>query len=134
MEVQKPDTGKPRRHGCLTAFLVVMITSFGLSFVQSALDFSFKTWAVMRYKPPTGPGHDLLFGLLELSCLVSSIALLKWKRWGFYGFVGTIIAFLGVNLSTGRNPAGLLLGVVFVGVLYWTLQMGGDAKAWVHLD
>ena len=55
--------------------------------------------------------------------IVFAIALFKWRRWGFYGFIATAIVALITNLSIG-------LGIP---LLYWVMNMGGANKAWPHL-
>lgn len=118
------------RHGCLTAFLVVMIAGNALS----ALVYLFMDDHLQRALPGTPTIIAPISVLLALANIASAIALYHWKKWGFYGFVGTSsIAFI-MNVAVGVNVLQSLAGLLGVAFLYGVLQIGSDNKGWVQLD
>jgi hypothetical protein len=65
--------------------------------------------------------------------IVAPIALLKWKRWGFW-YSMALFAFAFVfNLATG-TPLRSVLNLVGAGILFGFLQLGGEKRAWPQLD
>ncbi|MES2299083.1 MAG: hypothetical protein V4582_18705 [Pseudomonadota bacterium] len=65
--------------------------------------------------------------------VICAFALLKWRRWGFYGFlVSSVIAF-ALNMSMGVGLGRGMIGFVGIAVLYWVLNIGGPRKAWPYL-
>lgn len=65
--------------------------------------------------------------------IVFAIALFKWRRWGFYGFIATAIVALITNLSIGLGIGQSIFGLIGIPLLYWVMNMGGANKAWPHL-
>lgn len=119
-----------RRHGCLTAALVVVIIANSLT----ALVYAMQGEAIRRSMPGM-PAWALpvliVFSLFNLAC---GIALLRWKRWGFWGFcVSSAVAFL-VNMSLGLKIGSSLLGLLGIPLLYWVLQIGEEDKGWPQLE
>jgi hypothetical protein len=119
-----------RRHGCLTAALVVVIIANS----AAALRYTVQGETI-RQAIPGMPGWALpvliVFSLFNLAC---AVALLRWKRWGFWGFcVSSAVAF-AVNLSLGVGIGGSLLGLLGVPLLYWVLQIGEEEKGWPQLE
>jgi hypothetical protein len=62
-----------------------------------------------------------------------AVALFRWQRWGFYGFIATSAIALITNLSLGVGIGPSLFGLIGIALLYWVLNMGGTNKAWTHL-
>jgi hypothetical protein len=60
--------------------------------------------------------------------------LFKWKKAGFYGFIGTSAVVFIVNLSIGLGIVPSLLGLGGVGMLYGILQIGNEQSGWRQLD
>jgi hypothetical protein len=119
-----------QRHGCLTAWLVVVIILnslttliylFGSSAIASGLPSS-RTWAIP------------LLAVLAVANVAFAVALFLWKRWGFYGFVATSIVSFGVNLALGVNVVQALFGLVGVAILFGVLQIGNENKGWPQLE
>lgn len=137
-----------QRHGCLTVALGMMIVYgsiglsiglfFGLSFwlfgdwyrqylpmLYSLLRFFDRNYIILYFVPYT----------LYVLC---AIALFKWKKWGFWVFIGTALApgiytlvtdsfspFTVIQLSFAALPIALLFGV---------LHIGKENKGWPQLD
>lgn len=129
-------TNERSRHGCLTAWLIFMIVvnsfvvlanlAFGLLSNQinsavAAQGVSVPTWAWL-----------VLAGLGIFNIICAS-ALLNWKKWGFYGFLGTSVAAFIVNLSIGVGLPSSLSGFLGIAILYGLLNIGGENRAWPRL-
>jgi hypothetical protein len=88
----------PKRGGCLTAFIVIMLVLSPLFGIVSLIPTS----AEFRQSLPNWPQWAiLLMGLLALANFGFFIAIWKWKRWGVYGFIGVVVAFFVINLMRG---------------------------------
>ena len=87
-----------QRHGCVTAWLILMIivNSFTAIIYLFASDFIIEN-------TPTPPSENmmLILGTIGIGNLTFSVYLLKWKKWAFWGFAGTSILTLTLNISNG---------------------------------
>lgn len=119
-----------QRHGCLTAWLVLIIVAnalVGVVYIATAGTMT-STGAVPGWAIP-------ILILLSLVNVGLAISLFMWKRWGFYGFIVTSLIALVVNLAIGLSIAQALFGLVGVAVLYGVLQIGNESsKGWPQLD
>ena len=119
-----------RRHGCLMAWLVLMLIGNSASALIYLLGKS-----MVREQMPDAP--EWMFPaliILSLFNLIFAIALLKWKKWGFWGYCVSAIAVLVINLSAGLGVWSALGGLLGVVILYGVLYIGGDDKGWPQLD
>ena len=118
------------RHGCLTAWLVLMIIANS----ATALTYLLGRGAIQGQLPDT-PGWAFpvltVFSFFNLAC---AIALFKWKKWGFWGFCASSVVALIVNLSIGLGIGTTLGGLVGVALLYGVLQIGKENKGWSQLE
>ena len=119
-----------QRHGCLTAWLIFVITAnalgslvyfFDSSVVASTLPSS-KTWAIP------------VIAVLGVANIAFAIALFQWKRWGFYGLVLSTLIGFAVNIAIGTNPAEALVNLIGLAILYGVLQIGDTNKGWPQLE
>jgi hypothetical protein len=118
-----------QRHGCLTTWLVLMIIANSLTALIYLLD---KNAIKPNLHAPAW--SRLALAVIGMANLVFSIALLRWKKWGFFGIVGTSILTLFVNLRNGVNPGFAVFGLTGVVMLYTLLQIGKDRKGWTQLE
>ena len=118
------------RHGCLTAWLVLMIIVNSASAMMYLLGSD-----AIRQSLPNAPGWAfpvlIVFSLFNLVC---AIALFQWKKWGFWGFCISSVVALVVNLSIGLGIGPALGGLIGVALLYGVLQIGKENKGWPQLD
>ena len=121
-----------KRHGCLTAWLVLIIVCN-----SGAL--------VMAYLPRGNEAFRQIFGwafpvliVLWLFTLVCAIALFQWKKWGFWGFCVSMVGGFVVELSAGGGGVGLITSLVgligCVALFYGVLHIGKENKGWPQLD
>jgi hypothetical protein len=120
-----------QRHGCLTAWLVLMIISNSLT----ALIYLF-AGGTIKSNLPNAPAWTLpILALASIANVVFSVALFRWKKWGFFGFVATSILAMIINLKLGMHVGLLLVGLLGVVTLYAVLQIGKDKeKGWTQLE
>ena len=119
-----------QRHGCLTAWLIMMI----ITNAACALMYSIGS-AAIKTTYPDAPGWTfpvlIVFSLLNLAY---AIAIFKWKKWGFWGFCVSSLVVLGVNLTIGLGLLQSLGGLVGVAIFYGVLHIGKENKGWPQLD
>jgi hypothetical protein len=120
-----------QRHGCLTAWLVVIIVVNSVVallylFAGSAIASTFaisRGWAIP------------VLVIVSAANIGFAIALFLWKKWGFYGFVATSVLALAVNLAIGLNPVQAVFGLVGVAILYGILHIGNESnRGWPQLE
>jgi hypothetical protein len=82
-------------------------------------------------------------GCIGIANVIFSIALLRWKKWGFFGWVGTSILLVVDNLifiNTHRAHLSLVtlarvpLPMLYVVILYVLLQIGNEKRGWTQLE
>jgi hypothetical protein len=84
---------------------------------------------------PAIPGWAFpVLGLLGLFNLACAIALLSWKKWGFWGLLASSIVTFILNISIGVGPGSSILGLVGIAALYGVLHIGDKNKGWPQLD
>lgn len=123
-------SGGKQRHGCLTAWLVLMIIANS----GTALVYLLGS-AAIKENVPNAPAWSFpvlaVMGILNVVC---SVALLQWKQWGFFGFIASALITFGINLAIGLNIVQACFGLVGVVVLYAVLQIGNENKGWPQLE
>jgi hypothetical protein len=119
-----------QRHGCLTAWLILLIIVNSLV----AVVYLFAS-SMIKANLPNAPAWTI--PVLAVGCIanvVFAIALFQWKKWGFFGFIGTTILALAINLSLGLNVFQIVLGLLGIVILYAVLQIGNGNKGWPQLE
>src|SRR6188472_601380 len=95
-----PQEGMKERHGCVTAWLIFMIVAnsivvimylFTTGMIQNNVTAAIPSWAVIA------------LGLIGIANIIFAGALLKWKKWGFWGFALTSIIAAAINLQVGTG-------------------------------
>jgi hypothetical protein len=123
-------TGARQRHGCLTAWLVLMIVANS----ATSLLYLFRS-DVIRRNLPNAPAWIfpvlIVAALFNLAC---AVALFQWKKWGFWGFCASSLVALVVNISSGLGIGTALFGLIGVAILYAVLNIGGENKGWPQLE
>lgn len=123
-------TDAKNRHGCLTAWLVLMLLGNSVTAVSYL-----QAGGNIRQTLPNMPEWAIpVLIVASLFNVVCTIALFQWKKWGFWGFCATSIVALVVNLSIGLGIASALAGLLGVLLLYGVLQIGNENKGWVQLE
>jgi hypothetical protein len=117
------------RHGCLTAWLVLIII-FNIVVIIIAVPKG----------SPSAPDifpwwQALIIIAFNLFNIVCAFALFMWKKWGFWGFcAGSVAAFIA-NIVLGELVILALVGMVAeIFILYLVLNIGQDNKGWPQLE
>lgn len=121
-----------KRHGCVTAWLILMIIINALTAV---------TWLFFNEVLTEQTGESinknvmLALGLIGLLNLLFAIMLFKWKKWAFWGFLITTLIAFGINLSLGLGIGQSAMGLLGIVVLYAVFQIKADGRtAWSYLE
>jgi hypothetical protein len=124
--------GQKRRHGCVTAWLVFLICTNAIMAVAYLIASPF----FMQLFP-----HPVSFGIFALLSLTGFLnvffaaMLLKWKKFGFWGFAASGLIVFGINLSLGLGIVNSGAGLIGIGILYAILQIKeGNTSTWSQLE
>jgi hypothetical protein len=72
--------------------------------------------------------------LLATLNVVFAIALFNWKKWGFFGFLGSAVVGVALNTYAGISPCQTASGALGIVFLYGVLKIGGEKSGWAQLD
>lgn len=75
-----------------------------------------------------------VFSEKSVSYIGPTIALFKWKKWGFWGFAVSGFAILVVGIAGGYGIGNSLPGLIGLAVLYSVLHIGKENKGWPQLE
>ena len=121
-----------QRHGCVTAWLILIIIFNSLS----AILYLFAGEMVSENFPGgISDSMMILLAILGIGNVIFALLLFKWKKIGFWGFVATSIVTLFINLSIGLGIGQSLFGLVGIVILYFVLQIKkDDVTTWNNLE
>lgn len=121
-----------QRHGCVTAWLIMLIVVNSLT----TLFYLLAGDTVSNLFPARN--SDLLIillGVMGLLNVLFAIMLMRWKKAGFFGFVASSVVVMIINMNIGLGIAQSLLGLIGIGVLYAIFQIKRDGiSAWENLE
>jgi hypothetical protein len=72
--------------------------------------------------------------ILSLFNLVCAIQLLRWKKWGFWGYCVSTVVAVAISLSLGLGISSLIGGILGIAILFGVLHIGRENKGWPQLD
>lgn len=114
-----------KRHGCLTAWLIMLVVANPLSILLVLLFPDLDN---------TMPGWYLpLMIAISLINLAAALLLLNWRKVGFWLFCGTAIVNLVVNILIDVSALNIILQLLSVPLLFGLLYLGTTEKAWPQL-
>ncbi len=146
-----------KRHGCLTAWLVLLIIFSSLTILSYSLYLFGSGMFVRILQNPQYVSQIPESSLLQLRNLLNTpiwvfvvfimftvfniacvVALFMWKKWGFWGYFASSALALTINLIYFRS--GILTTVISISasilavlILFGVLQIGGKNKGWPQL-
>ena len=123
-----PQIDDKKRHGCLTACLILMILGSVLTILGN-LSAAFLD-APIQIAPSWVYLMMAVGGLLNI---VSLVAVFKWNKWGFWLFTITALFVFCINLYSGAGIVPSLIGLTGVAFLLGALFVG-DKNGWSQLD
>ncbi|MES2761618.1 MAG: hypothetical protein V4677_05405 [Bacteroidota bacterium] len=124
-----------KRHGCVTAWLVMMIIANALTSVFYL--FVYLVGSMVKQDPETKLTTPLisLLVIIGIANVFFSVLLLKWNKIGFYGFLMSSIGALIVNIYIGLGIGQSSIGLIGFAILYAVLQIKrDDVSAWENLE
>jgi len=120
-----------QRHGCVTAWLILMI--IGNSFI--AVAYLFATEFMSDFMEGIPKTMIVLLGIFSIANVVFAVMLFRFKKFGFWGFVGTSIVVLVINLSADLGIGQSISGLIGIAILYGILQIKKDnVTTWENLE
>ena len=133
MEVGNLNQGSVKqRHGCVTAWLILMIV---VNSITAAAYLFLNNFITEILTVSSSSVIVILLGLISLANVFFSVLILQWKKTGFWGFCGTSIAALVINLYIGIEVYQSVLGLLGIAVLYAILQFRkNESSAWDNLE
>lgn len=111
-EIQK------KRSGCLSTLLVFLMVVYILGAVGSFLAGPLMKGNIPGYAPGSGP----ITGIMYLIYVIFLIGIWRYKKWGFYGYLGVTIVGIIIELYLGGGIAGALLSLVFPIILFLLIR------------
>jgi hypothetical protein len=126
----EPEAGLKKRHGCLTAWLILMIVAN----ISTVLLYTLGRAWLHKSQPGLPTWAFNIFLLSGFINVVSALALFSWKRWGFFLFAADSVAIFFLNISLGYNIVIALFGFSGVAIMYGVLHIGGSRKGWKQLE
>jgi hypothetical protein len=121
-----------KRHGLVAAWLLLMI---GLGVYYGFRNLLDRESVMANFPPGTSDIMVSLSGLLSLANAFLGLMLFYWKKWAFWGIIGTSIAGWGMNLALGQGILASSIGLVGIPILYLILQLRKDTvSAWENLE
>ena len=146
------------RHGCLVAWLILIIIVNSVTALSYLIYIFGRGMIIQMFQSQTFQSQMLQSQMLQIQMLlgipigvflvlialsifnvVCAIALLLWKKWGFWGYCATSVATLVLNLifvSRGTAPIlySILSGLLGVLILFGVLHIGNkENKGWPQL-
>jgi hypothetical protein len=121
-----------QRHGCLTAWLIMMM----IGNASAALLYLLSEPKQLPNSPiELNSTTMILLSLLSLFNLCFAFGLWYWKKWAFYGFALTASLMFFTNLNMGIDIASASLGMIGIVLLYLVLQIKSNEKSgWENLE
>ena len=125
-----------QRHGCVTAWLILMIIANSLI----AIVYLFANEKITDNLPgDVSSSLIILLGIIGIANVIFAVLLFQWKKLGFWGFIvtstGTFIINLSISSGSGPALAQSFLGLAGIAILYGILQIKKDnVSTWESLE
>lgn len=122
-----PTPPDKQRHGCLTAWLVFNIL---LGSVVALLLLAGS--ALVQGTTETSRSVLLVSGVVQVVVVACLVALMRWKKWGFWLYAVVSLLLFALNVLSGQILVAIqsLVGLLVL----WVLFQSGRPKAWEQLD
>ncbi len=121
-----------QRHGCVTAWLLVLI--FATSF-STVLNIFVGDIFSQSFPKEISNTFQILITVISICNVFLAISLFQWKKWAFWGLVISSMAMLGINLNIGVGIGRAGLGLLGIVILYGLFQLKKDnVTSWSSLE
>ncbi|MBT7289718.1 MAG: zinc ribbon domain-containing protein [Chloroflexi bacterium] len=151
-------TGGPafrQRHGCLTAYLVVILILYSLSLLITPISLASRDFFEQTY-----PEYAIAANwstwvslVLNVAIIAFAVAIFKWKKWAVFGFIVAFAIQSIVGISNTSSIAGMpgitddiasiataitivasiIVYVLIIGLFIVSLRMGRPS-GWNQMD
>ncbi|MDF2591521.1 MAG: hypothetical protein K0S75_987 [Clostridia bacterium] len=119
---------KGKRSGCLAAFIIVLIIVYAMGALGSFLTGPIISGLMPEYA--TSTSYSILSGVLSLINIIFLIGVWKYKKWGFFGFVGVSIINIIISIFlTNAILIPIISGLIFPLILYLLIR-----PIWNHMS
>ncbi|MFY8020447.1 MAG: hypothetical protein ACOVP1_04590 [Bacteroidia bacterium] len=120
------------RHGCVSVWLILMMIANSLT----GLVYLLLPENISKLLPgEVSALFFVLLGVIGFSNVVFSVALYRWKLWGFYGFIVSSLLTFVINVYIGLGAGQSLFGLAGIAILYGILQIKKDnVSAWNYME
>ncbi len=118
-------TSKKERKIFLSIWLYLMLIFNSLSFAVYLFIFILSILSITtQLFPNRQPAWFLIISFIFFSLIniISTVFLLKWKRWAFWTFCGSAIIVFIFNLYSGQNFLLSIIGLFGVVILYFAMR------------
>jgi hypothetical protein len=122
-----------KRNGLVTAWLLLVILSNTYTGIKYLL---FTDTVMAQLDLSTLKGIIIAQGLLSLAMGFFALMVFEWKKWGFWGMIGTTITTVALSMVMGMGTIlPIIVGVGIIGILYGMLQIKKDGvTTWDNLE
>ena len=130
--MENQDFAAKSRHGCVTAWLILMIVVNAIAAASNLLAGDFLSESLGK---PVPHGMMVVLSLIAVVNVVFAVMLMQWKKWAFWGFAISSVVTMGINVGIGFGIAQSLLGLVGFAILYIVLQIKERGRSsWENLE
>ena len=123
-------TRKKIRHGCLTAWLILMMIVNSLT----ALTYLLGGKEIEQTIPNVPVWLFPVLVSVSVFNIICAFAIYRWQKWGFWGFLGSSVAAFVINISLGLGLAQSFFGLAGIAILFGILNIGENNKGWSQLE
>ena len=130
---EKKSTHQKERHGCVTAWLILMIIVNSIA----ALFYFLLLYSRNEFQPQLQIPDSILviLGVFSVFNVIFSFLLFNWKKIGFTGFAFTALIVFFINMYMGLAITQSIMGLLGIAILYAILQIkNDDVSTWENLE
>lgn len=142
--MENEQTTNKQRHGCVTSLLIflMIINSASAIFYFFAAEFIKNKFSadiapLEFYSIVNVPlVEKILFGITLFANFISCILLFQWKKLGFWLYVISDLAAVGLDLYQGKGFSQLLSISIGIGILFGVMQIANKNRrtTWEELN
>jgi bacteriorhodopsin len=122
------DPTSKQRPILLTAFLGFMIA---FNIIQISTGWTVVDKEQFHYPDTT---RFVVLVIQNVAYIICCIALVKWKRWGFWAICAVGVLALIASLLIVGDTGSFIQYAIEVAILYFLLKTGGAQNAWDQLE
>ena len=121
-----------QRHGCVTAWLIIMIIAN--SFIAFLYLF-FGDFFVENLPGGISNTTLVILAILGIANVLFAVLLFTWMKIGFWGFLVSGLVAFAININAGLGVVQSLPGLFGIGLLYGVLQIKrNNVSTWSNLE